>query len=63
MKANNTGESSAYGIFQILKVHDKRASKLGVSRMTREGNIKVAISLFLEQGSAPWDSSKKCWSK
>ena len=63
MKANATGASSAYGIFQILKLHDRRAKSLGVSRLTREGNITVAINLFLEQGTNPWNASKHCWKK
>lgn len=63
MKANNTGVSSAYGIFQILKVHDARANKMGISRFTAEGNIKIAIALYDEQGSRPWNASKHCWGK
>lgn len=63
MKPHSTGASSAFGIFQILKVHDKRAVKLGVSRLTREGNITIAINIFSEQGSAPWLASKACWGK
>lgn len=60
MVANKSG-SSAYGIFQIMKVHDARAERLGVSRLTPEGNIKIAISLFEEQGTTPWNASKHCW--
>lgn len=63
MKPNATGVSSAYGIFQTLKVHDKRAKNLGVTRYTREGNIKTTINLFLEQGTTPWNASKHCWKK
>lgn len=63
MVPNKGGASSAFGIFQVLKVHDKRAKKLGVSRFTNHGNIKIAISLFLEQGSTPWLASKSCWGK
>lgn len=57
----NTSGSSAFGIFQILKVHDQRAVKMGLSRQTVEGNIKLAVALFEEQGSKPWDSSRHCW--
>ena len=63
MVPNSSGKSSAFGIFQILKVHDKRASGLGVTRFTNEGNIKVAIDLFREQGTRPWTASKHCWNK
>jgi len=63
MVPNKTEASSAFGVFQILKVHNARAKKLGVSRFTREGNIKVAISLYEEQGTTPWQSSSKCWNK
>lgn len=61
MKPNSSGASSAFGIFQILKVHDARAKRLGVSRWTREGNITLAIDIYLEQGQAPWLASKSCW--
>lgn len=63
MIANHRGESSAFGIFQILKVHDIRASKMQVSRFTTEGNIKLAMALYDEQGNKPWESSKHCWSR
>jgi len=63
MVANHGGQSSAFGIFQILKVHDARAKRLGVTRFTAEGNIKIAIDLYLEQGTTPWNASKHCWNK
>lgn len=63
MKPNSSGASSAYGIFQILKIHDTRAKKLGISRFTVEGNIKLAISIYEEQGTTPWNESKHCWGK
>lgn len=63
MKPNSTGVSSAYGIFQELKIHDKRAAKMGVCRYTAQGNIALGIEIFLEQGTAPWVSSKHCWNK
>ena len=61
MVPNKGGLSSAYGIFQILKIHDARATKLGISRFTVEGNIKLAIDIYLEQGTTPWNASKHCW--
>jgi hypothetical protein len=57
MVLNRSG-SSAFGIFQIMKVHDWRGN-----RFTVEGNIKIAIALYEEQGTNPWVSSKACWSK
>lgn len=57
MVANRSG-SSAYGIFQIIKVHSWRGD-----RYSHKGNIKIAIDLFLEQGTTPWNASKHCWSK
>jgi len=58
MKPNSSGKSSAYGIFQILKMHDWRGD-----RMTVEGNIKIALDMFQEQGTNPWLASKACWGK
>lgn len=59
MVPNTDGKSSAYGIFQLTKVHDKRAKKLGYdNRLSTEANIKVAVSLFSEQGTTPWETSK-----
>jgi hypothetical protein len=63
MVPNKSGASSAYGIFQTLKVHDARAKKLGYSWRgeSPEANIALAISLYLEQGTTPWNPSKHCW--
>jgi len=63
MKPNTSGTSSAYGIFQELKVHDKRAKSLGGTRFDLETHIAVAIALFKEQGTTPWVASKDCWGK
>lgn len=63
MKPNSSGTSSAYGIFQELKVHDKRAKALGGTRFDLETHIAVGIALFKEQGTAPWVASKHCWNK
>jgi hypothetical protein len=62
MVPNKGGHSSAYGIFQELKVHDARAKRLGGTRFDMPTNIAVAIDLFLEQGTTPWNASRKCWS-
>lgn len=54
----NTQGSSAYGIFQIMKVHSWRGDRYSV-----EGNIKIAIQLFNEQSTRPWESSRSCWGR
>lgn len=60
MVPNSAGASSAYGPCQLLKVHDKRAQKLGYSNRNEslEANIATSIDLFLEQGTTPWNESK-----
>lgn len=57
---NSEGASSACGVFQTLKVHDQRARNLGFSWRceSSSANIAVAIDLFLEQGTTPWNASK-----
>jgi hypothetical protein len=52
------------GVMQInTKVHGKRAIELGIDVTTIEGNMKFARLLYNEQGTGPWYSSEKCWSK
>ena len=63
MKPNSSGISSAYGIFQTLKVHNARAARLGGTRFDTVTQIAVAIELFKEQGTTPWNASKSCWGK
>jgi hypothetical protein len=64
MVPNSQGKSTAYGIFQLIKAHDKRAQNLGhQNRLTLEANIATAISLYKEQNTTPWNASKSCWSK
>lgn len=52
------------GMCQInLHYHGERAKKLNIDLFTEAGNIKYANMLYKEQGSKPWDWSKKCWNK
>jgi hypothetical protein len=53
MKPNSNGASTAYGIFQILKMHDSQGD-----RYTAKGNILLAIKIFKAQGTQPWITSK-----
>ena len=52
------------GMCQInLKYHEARAISLGLDLFTEEGNIEYANLLYKEQGTAPWEASRSCWSK
>ena len=61
---NPTGDPnsiySAYGVFQIIKTNE---IKYGISRMTLEGNISLAIQIYLFEGTTPWNISKHNWSR
>lgn len=58
---NNDGSDTIdYGVFQINSIHQK---ELGTQFETDpKRNIEVALALYDENGLAPWDSSKRCWS-
>lgn len=60
---NPTGDPnskwSAYGLFQVISSHERT---FGVSRMTAEGNIEIAIGLYEAHGTQPWVASRGCWS-
>ena len=49
---------SAYGIFQIIRGHQE---KYGINRMTIEGNINLALAIYKNEGTSPWELSKTCW--
>lgn len=50
------------GLLQINSlVHGEDALKLGFNVWSIYGNIGYAIKLYIEKGTQPWDSSKKCW--
>lgn len=57
-KGNDTG------LFQINSYyHGDRVKKLGLNLLNPIHNMKYALILYKEQGTSPWNSSKKCWSK
>ena len=49
---------SAYGLFQVIASHEKT---FGVSRLTLEGNIEIAMRLYLKNGTRDWNESRGCW--
>ncbi len=49
------------GKFQINSIHWAQAKKLGYDVMTEEGNTKMALWLYANEGTDPWNSSSKCW--
>ena len=52
------------GLFQInAVVWAKQAEILGYDIRTRDGNESMARYIFENHGSAPWQSSAKCWSR
>lgn len=51
---------TAYGMFQVVKGHERT---FGLSRMTLEGNIEIAMRLYLANGTSDWNESKYCWGK
>lgn len=59
---NPTGDPkskwSAYGMFQVIASHERT---YGVSRMTLEGNIEIAMKLYLKNGTTDWKESRNCW--
>ncbi len=55
------GMYTAYGPFQILK-----STALDYSTEDRkivDNNIEIAMLIFKDRGSQPWNESKFCWSK
>jgi hypothetical protein len=52
------------GLFQInAVVWGKKAEELGYNIHTPEGNEQMARYIFENYGSAPWQSSAKCWGR
>lgn len=50
------------GLLQINSlVHGEDALRLGFNVWSIYGNIGYAIKLYIEKGTQPWNSSKKCW--
>jgi hypothetical protein len=52
---HNTNGTIDEGIFQANSVHGMPEMQVAVA------NISYAYTLFLKQGTTPWDSSKHCW--
>jgi len=52
------------GVMQInTYYHEEQANKLGIDLMTLRGNLEYAKQLYDKEGTAPWQSSSKCWNK
>jgi len=52
------------GVMQVNETyHKKVADSLGLNLHTMEGNVSYARYLYEREGTVPWNSSKKCWSK
>lgn len=50
------------GLFQLNAFYHKEAAlKMGLDIETAEGNIAYAKHLYENEGTRPWDASKKCW--
>lgn len=50
------------GLLQINSlVHGKDALRNGFNIYSIYGNIGFGIKLYIEKGTQPWNSSKKCW--
>jgi hypothetical protein len=55
---------SDLGLLQVNKYyHGEKAEDLGFDLMTVDGNLAYAKYLYDKEGTAPWNASKKCWSK
>lgn len=49
------------GLFQINRIHKKEALEMGYDLDTIDGNTLFALYLYKNQGTSPWNSSKRCW--
>ena len=50
------------GLFQINELyHGEMATKMGWDLLTEEGNTKMALYLYKNQGTVPWRWSRQCW--
>lgn len=55
--SENPNYWTAFGVFQIVKGNE---IKYGINRTTLDGNIDLAIRLYLDQGLKPWTASRGC---
>jgi hypothetical protein len=52
------------GVMQINeKYHLDRSEEMNMNIYSLDGNLEYARTLYNESGTAPWSSSKACWSK
>ena len=52
------------GVMQVNEYfHGTTAEKLGIDIYSIEGNVAYARYLYEKDGTIPWASSAKCWSK
>lgn len=59
----NTNRTVDVGKFQINSVHFKTAEAMELNVFDEDDNQTFALYLFETEGTAPWNSSIKCWSK
>lgn len=56
--------SQDVGVMQINeRFHLEAAVDLGYNLYSLEGNVAYAQYLYDEEGTKPWNASKKCWGK
>jgi len=56
----NKNSTADRGVFQLNSIHK------GISNadaFNYELNIRYAYKMFINQGTTPWNSSKRCWNK
>jgi hypothetical protein len=59
-----TVNSFDVGVMQINeKYHLDRSEKMDINIYSLGGNLEYARALYNQSGTAPWSSSKSCWSK
>lgn len=51
------------GPAQINSIHIKEAQNMGLDLNDYDDNIHYALYLYKKEGTKPWLSSQKCWSK
>lgn len=57
-------DSADLGVMQInTRYHEERAKSLGLDLHKLKDNMAYALTLYKEQGTTPWNSSKACWQK
>jgi hypothetical protein len=57
----NTNGTVDMGIAQINTVWFKKAHELGLDLTKEEDNIKMAVWIYENKGTGPWESSRKNW--